>query len=229
MTASCEIAAMNNRAVSYMQQGENKESIRLLHQALDIVSAEQKGTENSPDASSQEKQNIVEVSIVDISGKADIAYQEMQAGIEMFTFKHAFILPEHDESCLTLSNAAMTSSILLFDLSLAYHQEGIRSGSSASLLHALTMYELTLATIQLCELQTYSHHRVVLMLAVANNMATLRTEFFDAKGLTSSLQLVQIILESEGSSTLSAEDYAWFYMNFSILFSAGTHRAAAAA
>jgi hypothetical protein len=207
---SC-ISSLNLQAAALIQIGDTKRATALLVEALSSLSSHLSGdisTEFSP-----AKQGTC------VGAAANTASAHPHANFmssSAIPFYNRPFLLESSSSEYSVTDMAETSALLLFNMALACHQEGTRTGRSKGISTALMIYDKALSTLEGSAIQE-SSNLVLLLLAIVNNMACIQVETFDSDGLQRSRSMLRYVLLHEDNAEIDAEHGRFYFLNLLFL------------
>lgn len=206
-----EIAELNGCAVSLLQNGEAERARCTFVEALRRL--------QTLCHSGQDTEILLE-------DDSPLVYSEIWGNysatfsVEVATAQHDLLDPEashiYSRAFLLVNDipvtAIETTAILLFNTGLVHHEEGVRTGKSANIKHALEFYKRSFAL-----LDDDVHHVIailVLMGALCHNMAHCYSSFFQKTPFHSMIKkLTQIVrwLASAAEELDEYEDFEFFH------------------
>jgi tetratricopeptide (TPR) repeat protein len=110
---------------------------------------------------------------------------------------HDKAISSFETSLSCLHSQFVGGRVLLYNMGLAYHCQGIRNGTSRELKLALQLYEASLKVFE-NKRQHFSslYNQADLLLALINNMGHIFSYFYDLKGMDRCQRHIQTLLES---------------------------------
>ena len=144
----------------------------------------------------------------------------------LMVYDRAFEFPSVVEDDNKNNNMTVTSShqsrtrlaaILLYNLGLSYHREGIRRGQSSDLSMALQCYREAYTVLKSAWANHVDFKDVfVLLIALLNNIACIHCTVSDRKETHQCISWMNRAIASRQRSILSKEDYTFFSLNLSV-------------
>lgn len=138
----------------------------------------------------------------------------------LMVYNNAFDFPSYnDDSCVDFTSQqskTRLAAILLYNLGLSYHREGLRSGKSADLNMALKFYREAYMVLKSAWARSDFQEVFVLLLALLNNMACIHAYMSDCKDTHQCIEWMNRAIASRQRSILSKEDYTFFSLNLSV-------------
>ena len=108
------------------------------------------------------------------------------------------------------------AAILLYNLGLSYHREGVRLGVSVELKTALKFYREAYMVLKSAWAKSDFKEVFVLLLALLNNMACIHASLWDTKDTHQCINWMNRAIASRQRAILSKEDYTFFSLNLSV-------------
>lgn len=137
----------------------------------------------------------------------------------LMVYDRAFGFPSVDEDDLSkgsYQSRTRLAAILLYNLGLSYHREGIRSGKSGDLQMAIQCYREAYMVLKSAWANADFKEVLVLLLALLNNMACIHCSVNDHKDTHQCINWMNRAIASRQRSILSKEDYTFFSLNLSV-------------
>lgn len=145
-------------------------------------------------------------------------------------FEKAFIINATDDGGLCdYTNQNLMSTVLLFNLGLSFHLAGVSQAmeQKANLTKALKLYTMA---VDVLTAEIGVMNTPLMSLALANNMGSIYSHFFEAEEVSNCLDWIRCILEETCHRLLGEiEDYSVFHMNVMLLEDREVNQVAAAA
>jgi hypothetical protein len=222
---SC-ISSLNLQAAALIQIGDTKRATALLVKALSSLSSHLNG-DMSPEFSLAKPGTCVGAATSTASKViiVDHPHASFMSSSAMPFYNRPFLL-ESSSSEYSVTDMAETSALLLFNMALACHQEGVTTGKSKRTSTALLLYHKALSALEGSAIQE-SSNLVLLLLAIVNNMACIQVETFDSEGLQRSRSMLRYVLLHEDNAEIVAEHGRFYFLN--LVFLDDEHKLPAAA
>jgi tetratricopeptide (TPR) repeat protein len=197
------IAEMNIAAVALMQQTNHDKAISSFETSLSCLHSQFVGGERDMTLTRPQSQNCSGaeamgfesiISRVCINRSQDYSSKEDN----LFAFyTRAFVLSADADIIHGTAGEVLLAPVLLYNMGLAYHCQGIRNGTSRELKLALQLYEASLKVFE-NKRQHFSslYNQADLLLALINNMGHIFSYFYDLKGMDRCQRHIQTLLES---------------------------------
>lgn len=137
----------------------------------------------------------------------------------LMVYDNAFDFPSYDDGSMdfaTQQSKTRLAAILLYNLGLSYHREGISRGKSGDLQMALKLYREAYMVLKSAWSQSDFQEVFVLLLALLNNMACIHAAMSDSKDTHQCVDWMNRAVASRQRSILSKEDYTFFSLNLSV-------------
>jgi hypothetical protein len=221
---------VNSRAVLLLQQNRHMDAICWLQRGLRNLASLEHLTYHAP------QQNLdphhaslkcVDSMEMDVEGEERPAYSveipEVRDTIMSVSpdnvfvlFHRAFHLSNNGELNISANSSTIASATLLYNMGLAWQHLGAQENNTVALKKALFAYERAYSALsQQCN-GSFSY---LIMLALCNNMAHIHSHFFDFEEAKTCRDLIPQILacSSPGTSSMAADDYAFFLSEAIIL------------
>lgn len=167
------IVADISKAVSFLQEDKNKQALQLL--AYDAKSFMVNILEQiQGDLPGQRFEGVSEVGCV---ATPPIASDMNVSPCNEFRFyRNAFTIKLLNENLEPRFIVHQLTGIIMYNMALAYHREGIQQGNLKLLRKALSVYRVALSSLLQCSSRGVGRF---LMLAVSNNMGHIHALFFE--------------------------------------------------
>jgi hypothetical protein len=239
------ILDLNNNAVSYLCQGNHSATTSTLRAAIQSLDkCFQQGKEPIPSREVSEEEPPkkkrrraavatpsvnkdvechVPIRTITVSGAAsrDLPSSSSvndEASLLMI-YDRAFDFPAlNDDEVDFTSQQSKTrlAAILLYNLGLSYHREGVRLGLSADLNMALKFYREAYMVLKSAWVKSDFKEVFVLLLALLNNMACIHAAIWDSKDTHQCINWMNRAVASRQRAILCKEDYTFFSLNLSV-------------
>lgn len=137
----------------------------------------------------------------------------------LMVYDNAFDFPSYDDDSVDFTSQqskTRLAAILLYNLGLSYHREGLRCGKSADLNMSLKFYREAYMVLKSAWAQSDFQEVFVLLLALLNNMACIHATMSDIKDTHQCIDWMNRAIASRQRSILSKEDYTFFSLNLSV-------------
>jgi tetratricopeptide (TPR) repeat protein len=224
MSSNLCVFGLNSRAAALIRHGDNKRAIALLVKAVSLISSHLDGDESPEDSVTKpgtsariERINfegaVANTTSVVISVTSPLEFPMSSSATPYYN--RPFLL-ELSSSEYSITDMAEKCAHILFNMALAYHQEGVTTGKSKRTLKALLLYQQALLALEGSVIQK-SSKLILLFLAIVNNMAHIQVEIFDADGLQRSRAMLHAIMFHEDRAELDAESRSFFFLNMLFL------------
>jgi hypothetical protein len=218
-SASC-INDINGRAVQLLQEKRPKEAICWLRKGLSNLASLEQVTDNAQVQNVHTHHASLKwIDSMDVKGEEGSAYSveipevrdtimSVSPANVFVVFNRAFLLPDYSV-IKTSADSAKASAILLYNMGLALQHLGTQENSATALKKALFVYERAYSALSQQSNDSFSY---LVMMALCNNMAHIHSFFFKLEHAKQCRDLIVEILASSspGSSSMAADDYAFF-------------------
>jgi hypothetical protein len=131
-------------------------------------------------------------------------------------YNNAFNMDGVTDNATAAYIAPKFSAVILFNLGLLYHRQGMVCGNSKALIKALRFYDFSLSALFGEESAAHGGTAVdmtLLELALYSNIGHLNKHLFNQEETIRSQSYLRSKLAAVGASQLSQSDYEFFYMN----------------
>ncbi|CAB9509463.1 expressed unknown protein [Seminavis robusta] len=231
------ILDLNNEAVSYLCQGNHDATTTKLRAAIKSLERcfQQEKTVPSRPVTSEEppkkkrrrmampkKGDYVPIRSITVTA-SDLPSAASSLNDEtslLMVYDRAFDFPALDsDDCMDFTSQqskTRVASILLYNLGLSYHREGVRNGKSADLTMALKFYREAYMVLKSAWAKSDFKEVFVLLLALLNNMACIHAYMSDGKETHQCINWMNRAIASKQRAILSKEDYTFFSLNLSV-------------
>jgi hypothetical protein len=238
------ILDLNNHAVSYLCQGNHSattSTLRAAIKSLEKCFRQDKEPKRSSAVSDEEpprKRRRAEVATpsvhkegecfvlirsITVSGAASSDLPSScslndEASLLM-VYDRAFDFPAlNDDEVDFTSQQSKTrlAAILLYNLGLSYHREGVRLGQTADLNMALKFYREAYMVLKSAWAKSDFKEVFVLLLALLNNMACIHAVIWDCKDTHQCINWMNRAIASRQRAILSKDDFTFFSLNLSV-------------
>jgi hypothetical protein len=219
MSLESIISGLNSQAAALIQHGDNKRAVALLEEALSFLMSHLDGDESPEDSLTKPGTGapfegaVANTTSITISVTNPLDCSMSSSATPYYN--RPFLL-ESSSSEYSITDMAEASAHILFNMALAYHQEGVTTGRSKSTLKALLIYKQALLALEGSAIPKRSK-LLLLLLAIVNNMANIQVETFDSDGLQRSHSLLHYALFHEDRAELDAESSRFFFLNLLFL------------
>jgi tetratricopeptide (TPR) repeat protein len=201
----CSISEMNTAAVALMQQANHNKAISSFETSLSCLRSHivGRGKRGAMTLTRPQSQNYSGAETLRFDGiiyrvciNRSRDYSSIQDNLFAF-YNRAFVLSPHADIIHGTACEVLLAPVLLYNMGLAYHCQGIRNGTSRELKLALQLYKASLQVFE-DERQCFSSlcNQADLLLALINNMGHIFSHFYDLKGMDRCQRHLQILLES---------------------------------
>ncbi len=208
---------INSTAVLLLQQNRPKDAICWLRRGLkDLASLEQVTYESQQQDLYTHHASLKCVDYMDFEGEEGPAYSveipEVRDTIMsdniFVVFNRAFHLSGYGE-LKTSAESTKASATLLYNMGLAWQHLGAHENNTTALKKALLAYKRAYSALSEQCNDSFSY---LVMLALCNNMAHIHSFFLKLEHAKQCRDLIVEILASSspGSSSMAADDYAFF-------------------
>ena len=137
----------------------------------------------------------------------------------LMVYDNAFDFPSYsaeDADFCSQQSKTRLAAILLYNLGLSYHREGLKGGKSADLNMALKFYREAYMVLKSAWATSDFQEVFVLLLALLNNMACVHAVMCDHKDTHQCIDWMNRAIASRQRSILRKEDYTFFSLNLSV-------------
>ena len=219
------ISGLNSQAAALIQHGDNRRAVGLLAEAVSLISSHLGGDASPEDSFTKPgtgarteritsfESAVDNTSLIAISVTYPLDCSMSSSAIPYYNRPFLF---ESSSSEYSITGMAEKCAHILFNMALAYHQEGVTKGKSKRIVKALLLYQQALLALEGSAIQN-SSKLVLLFLAIVNNMAHIQVETFDSDGLQRSRSLLHWVFSLEDRAELDAESTSFFFLNLFFL------------
>ena len=225
---ACRLVSLNGKAAHLIAIGSNHEAVGLLRQGLASVLSD---LQSSASLSKFEDVPMVletddESSVSSFDDEDDSSDAHVVTSIDAlhlpkesmsvcpnnaFTIFNKALHFEKFEPATLLSDKTRVASVFLYNIGLAYHREGIQTGTSHFLHRALEFYKMAFETLDQSE-SFDTDFITFVMLAVTNNIGHIKSHFFEIDEMQECRSLLHSLLSTTVPGACMGEDeYAFFH------------------
>ena len=189
---------LNTKAIAFLMQESHLDCILALQNALNRF----KGSLPDTDVSMGGSNSSWAIHTVELPRQGSICND----AFEIFNSAFVFLSERgYEGSDTTEGDERIIPAVLLYNLGLCHHRVALREGDSDGLRAASRFYSHALTL-----LETVAHEltdsEMILLAALANNMAQISSAFFDTKSTRAFQQMLEDILEATDVECLEEED-----------------------
>ena len=170
---------------------------------------------------------VQSVSLAESVGKR-LSVDSSYGGMMTF-FDRAFrIETDEDSKLLSGENENKTCCLLLYNIGCCHHALGIQGGCQDELSKAFKLYRMALEFVTFNESTEDDDTLLMLSLAVMNNVAHIQSFFFHYDEVRHCVSWLRQAAQHFQPSSLSEEDYMFFFLRFFVLPTNELHSSPAA-
>jgi hypothetical protein len=222
MEAANTIYHHNIKGVTSMVQGDHRSSQSELENALKAFRSSLRNAGGNPHQNGyQHRQETPDTNRGQIEIQSISLPQCLPVATSPFcynaltVFNRAFIAVEEisssDDVLLPATNQHIIPAILLYNLGLSYHTEGMKRGTTHDMFRAYQFYRHSFSLLERAPI--VDGKEKTLLAALCNNMAHVSSCFFFDDSTMSSMNLLRNVVESGTTGDLEEEDITFFTMN----------------
>lgn len=238
------ILDLNNHAVAYLCKGDHsattstlREAIKSLEecfckardisQDLEVATSEPPRKRRRPEHAPATKcadvtkdtgcGSYTPIRIITVSdAEPSTSYRDDTALLNLFDRAFQFPSTQYHLDYSSQQSRTRLAAILLYNLGLSYHKEGICQGTSKDLKMALKFYREAYVVLKSAWANSDFKDVFVLLMALLNNMSCIHAACFDVKDAHQCIDWMNGALASRQRSMLSKKDYTFFSLNLSV-------------
>lgn len=151
--------------------------------------------------------------------ESDISEQSSIPSDNILTFyDRTFIFLNHrDVDFQSAVNKSSLSAMLLYNLAVSHHSQGIRQGNTHELAMALRFYRLSHCVLEKVKDVVNLEIHLLILMALLNNMGHIHASYYNVDQTSRCIEWLQRAITSKHSGILEDVDYEFFYIHLKVI------------